>query len=108
MNEATKADRPLPVLSSDRLGRMIGADLAGMIHPGTLAACLDDAMNSDIGVTAKEIAVARALLYVVSGSALMAGDKKAINDSGTLYRMVCAANNLLIGRPGGPAAERLS
>jgi len=88
---------------TEGLGRMIGADLADMIHPGTLAACMDEALNSDIGVTAKELAVARALLFRVSGSALMDGDKAAINDAGTLCRMVIAANNLLIGRLGGPA-----
>lgn len=104
MSKATTEAGPLTVLSSEELGRMIGADFADMLHPGTLAACLDDALNSDMGVTAKEIAVARALLFLVSGSALMDGDKKAIKDAGTLYRMVCAANNLLIGRPGGPAA----
>jgi hypothetical protein len=104
MSEATKADRPLPVLSSEWLGRMIGADLAEVIDPGTLAACMDEAFNSDMGVTAKELAVARALLFAVSGSALMNGEKKSLKDAGTLYRMVCAANSLLIGRPGGPAA----
>jgi len=83
---------------------MIGADLADMIHPGTLAACLDDALNSDIGVTAKELAVARALLFRVSGSALLDGDKRAIKDAATLCRIVCAANGLLIGRRGGTAA----
>jgi hypothetical protein len=99
-NDATQAE----VCSSEMLGRMIGADLADMIDPGTLSLCLEDATTSDIGVTAKELAVARALLFRVAGSALLDGDKKAIKDASTLYRMVCAANGLLIGRPGGTAA----
>jgi hypothetical protein len=102
--EADKAASPLGSASSEWLGRMIGADLAEVIDPGTLASCMDEAFNSDMGVTAKELAVARALLFAVSGSALMNGERRAIKDAGALYRMVCAANGLLIGRPGGHAA----
>lgn len=86
------------VLSSDRLDRMIGHDLAALLDPGTLQACLDEAMHSDIGVTAGELAVARALLHRISGSALLNGDKQAVGDAAVLYRMVAAANSLLIGR----------
>ena len=45
-----------------------------------------------------DVAAARALLFRVSGSALLNGDKKALGDHAVLYRMVCEANALLIGK----------
>lgn len=83
-------------ISSKELVRMIGADLAAMINPGTLIGCLRDTMNSD-PVTAKELAIARALLYRVAGSALLNGEAYALKDAALLYRMLIAANTLLSG-----------
>lgn len=104
MSEATKADRPLPVLSSEGLGRIVGAHLAEMLDLKQLNDYLRDTRQDDCELLAVEVAVARALLSTVSGSALLNGDKRALRDAGTLYRMVTTANNLLIGRIGGPAA----
>lgn len=77
--------------------KMVGEELASRIDPETLRTCLSDTTSSEIRLTAEEVAVARALLYRVSGSALLNGDKKATVDAPILFRMVAAANGLLIG-----------
>jgi hypothetical protein len=100
---------PMGVSSSEGLGcvaptradlcRVISAELVDMLDEGTVAACLEDAASmQECTVRPIDVALARALLYRVSGSALLYGDKKAITDARTLYRMVCEANALLIGR----------
>lgn len=91
-------------LTGDGLSRMIGQDLAGLVDPGTLRSCLDEALNGDMGVTPSELAVARALLHRVAGAALLNGNKSAVGDAAVLYRMVAAANSLLMGRV-RPVAE---
>lgn len=85
-------------ISLQRVRSLVGAELAELIDPGTLAQCAQEAHSGDLRLTAEELAVARALLFRVSGSALLDGDKQAIKDAGVIYRMVCTANNLLIGR----------
>lgn len=81
------------------LCRVISAELVDMLDEGTVAACIADADNmQECTVRPIDVALARALLYRVSGSALLDGDRKAIKDAPTLYRMVCEANALLIGR----------
>lgn len=91
-------------VTADELVTLVGEDIAPMIDAGTLAHTLGDTQSTVCEVTARDIAVARALLFCVSGSALLNGDKKAIIDASTLYRMACIANNLLIGRLTPPSA----
>lgn len=95
-----------PVPTREEIISMVGEDLAHHVDLKLLKNCVADAHDKDIDVTADNLAVARTLLYVVSGSALLDGDKKALKDAGTLCRIVCAANSLLIGQPLTPPRKR--
>lgn len=76
-----------------------------MFDAGTYQHCLEDARGFDEPLTAEDLARARALLFTVSGSALLNGDKCPKEDAHTLYRIVCYANSLLIGKvPSSDAA----
>lgn len=87
------------VPTREELCRVMSAELVGMLDEGTVAACIEDAATmQECTVRPIDVALARALLYRISGSALLAGDKKALKDAPTLYRMACEANALLIGR----------
>lgn len=98
MSSTTEHAEPHAEMTADDLISLVGEDFASMIEPGVLAHAMADTQLTDINVTARDVAVARALLSLVSGSALLNGDKKAILDAGTLYRLICTANSLLIGR----------
>lgn len=95
---APQSAEPVDEPTLDELVALVGEDIAAAIDAGTLSHTIGDTQSTDCEVTAREVAVARALLFLVSGSALLDGEKKAIRDAGTLYRMVSTANNLLIGR----------
>lgn len=83
-----------------QLVTMLGLDIAGMVDLGIYRRTLDDLAGrygSDTKLTHEDIAAARALMFVLSGSALLDGDVKAIKDAPTLYRVACAAHNCLVG-----------
>lgn len=107
--ESHQPAQPMGVSSSEWLGRAVPTradlcrvmepDMLDMLDDATVAACIEDAASmQECTLRPIDVALARALLYRVSGSALLDGDKKAIKDAPTLYRMVCEANALLIGR----------
>jgi hypothetical protein len=67
-----------------------------MLDDGVLASCYADATDHGITLFAEDVAIARAAIFVATGSALLGGKNK---DAPALYGLLCRANNLLIGSP---------
>ncbi len=79
---------------------MLGEPWAAMLDDGVLASCYADAIGRGIHLFAEDVAVARAAIFVATGSELLSGkSKRAIHDAPVLYGLLCRANNLLIGAP---------
>ena len=85
------------MITQSTLVNLIGPKLAPMLDESTLRHCMRDATDCDIILTPEEVAVARALILRVAGSALLNGDRGALVDAGVLYNMLCSDNGLLIG-----------
>lgn len=87
----------MSLITQGTLVNLIGKELAPLLEENTLRDCMRDATDCSVALTPEEVAVARALILRALGSALLNGERGALVDAGTIYRMLCSANGLLIG-----------